>query len=84
MAARISSSARCIWVVFHAIRIFESNVSADETAEWAATINLAVALTQDFCYPVVVVASCILLPARGLAGATYDEAAQYDNTTGID
>ncbi|RQQ07107.1 hypothetical protein DF107_31670 [Burkholderia stagnalis] len=42
------------------------------------------ALTQDFCYQAAPVASCNLLPVRMLAGTTYDEAAQHDNTTGID
>ncbi|MGB8414750.1 ferredoxin reductase [Paraburkholderia sp.] len=43
-----------------------------------------VALTQDFCYRAAAVASCSFLPVRMLAGTTYDEAAQHDNTTGID
>jgi hypothetical protein len=45
---------------------------------------LAGALTQVFCYRARLVASSILLPVRRLAGATYDEAAQHDNKTGID
>jgi len=45
---------------------------------------LAGALTQDICYQAMPVASCNLLPVRMLAGTTYDEAAQHDNTTGID
>ncbi|SIT38792.1 hypothetical protein BN2476_190018 [Paraburkholderia piptadeniae] len=32
----------------------------------------AVALTQEFCYRAVLVASCNLLPIRMLAGTTYD------------
>jgi hypothetical protein len=51
---------------------------------WAATISLAGALTQVFCYRARLVASSILLPVRRLAGATYDEAAQHDNETGVD
>ncbi|WP_392396490.1 DUF4304 domain-containing protein, partial [Paraburkholderia caledonica] len=37
---------------------------------WAATIILAGALTQVFCYRARLVASSILLPVRRLAGAT--------------
>ncbi|MGF6916489.1 hypothetical protein [Paraburkholderia sp. 40] len=51
---------------------------------WTATIMLAGALTQVFYYQAAPVASCNLLPVRMLAGTTYDEAAQHDNTTGID
>ncbi|XUW93158.1 hypothetical protein OH764_33905 (plasmid) [Burkholderia sp. M6-3] len=51
---------------------------------WRASIILAGALTQDFCYRAAAVASCSLLPVRMLAGTTYDEAAKHDNTTGID
>ncbi|MCC8405864.1 hypothetical protein LJ655_29100, partial [Paraburkholderia sp. MMS20-SJTN17] len=40
------------------------------------------ALTQFFCYRATGIASCNLLPVRMLAGATYGEAAQHDNTTG--
>jgi hypothetical protein len=47
-------------------------------------IDGGAALTQVFCYRARVVASCNLLPVRMQAGATYDEAAQHDNTTGID
>jgi hypothetical protein len=42
------------------------------------------ALTQDICYRARAVASGNLLPVRMPAGATYDEAAQHDNKTGID
>ncbi|WP_218173380.1 MULTISPECIES: hypothetical protein, partial [Burkholderia] len=38
-----------------------------------ASIKMRTALTQDICYPTVVVASCNLLPVRMQAGATYDE-----------
>ncbi|MEX3672416.1 hypothetical protein, partial [Paraburkholderia phenoliruptrix] len=47
------------------------------------SMSLGCALTQDYCYRVRAVASCNLLPVRMLAGATYDEAAQHDNKTGI-
>jgi hypothetical protein len=49
-----------------------------------ATITFAGALTQDICYRARAVASGNLLPVRMPAGATYDEAAQHDNKTGID
>ncbi|PXX20943.1 MULTISPECIES: carboxymuconolactone decarboxylase family protein, partial [Burkholderia] len=39
----------------------------------AVTNGVTHALTQDICYPTVVVASCNLLPVRMQAGATYDE-----------
>ena len=42
------------------------------------------ALTQISCYRAAAVASSILLPVRGLTGATYGEATQHDDTTGID
>ncbi len=46
-----------------------------------ATITSAGALTQSFLLPSRSFASCILLPIRLLAGATYDEAARRDNMT---
>jgi hypothetical protein len=47
-------------------------------------MSLTGALTQVFCYQTRVVASCNLLPSRWLAGATYDEATQHGDKTGID
>jgi hypothetical protein len=53
-------------------------------ATFSSCLSRVSALTQVICYQTRVVASCNLLPVRMQAGATYDEAAQHDNTTGID
>ena len=59
-------------------------MGAEIAAACPATITFAGALTQVFCYRARLVASSILLLVRRLARATYDEAAQHDNKTGID
>jgi DNA replication protein DnaC len=67
----------------HHSTIFELNFESYRRRK-ASDKQSVRALTQVFCYRAQVVASCNLLPVRMLAGATYDEAAQHDNTTGID
>lgn len=50
----------------------------------AAPIVLAGALTQVFCYRARLLELSILVPVRLVAAQTYDQAAQYGNSTGID
>lgn len=81
---------RCAPGFLHALEgVHKGALRVRETAEvrWTfetASSSTAGALTQVFYYRARLVASSILLPVRRLAGATYDEAAQHDNKTGID
>ncbi|SIT64919.1 hypothetical protein SAMN04487769_0141 [Burkholderia sp. b14] len=72
---------RALLKIYATHRTRRATTAVSKTRCWTATIILAGALTQVFCYRAEPVASCNWLPVSMLAGTTDDEAAQHENTT---